>query len=315
MKRTPLVWSLVAALFVFTLLGSSDSRAQGLEKGKKYLILHADDAGMCHSENLATFEAMEKGIVSSASIMTPCPWFKEAAEYARRHPERDFGVHLTLTCEWGPYRWGPVAPREQVPSLLDEEGYLWHSVQQVAEHAKLEEVERELRAQIERCKQFGVPFTHLDTHMGSVLARPEITQLYVRLGLEYDVPVLMMRDNPPMIKKHPELAEAFAALIQQLDGRKLPVLDRLVQLESSLDLSQRTADYRTSLAELEPGVTQLIVHCGYANEELRGITNRAASRDADRVIFTDPTVIEEVRHLGIELITWKQFRALAQKTQ
>jgi len=312
MRRFVLAWLIAAAVLGSSSTARAAEEARGLEKGKKYLIIHADDAGMCHSENMATFDAMENGIVSSASIMVPCPWFKEAAEYARTHPEKDFGVHTTLTSEWKDYRWGPVASKDKVPSLVDEEGYLWDNVPLVAKHAKVEEVEIELRAQIERAKQFGIPFTHIDTHMGGVIARPDIAQVYIKLGLEYDTPILFLRDSKQIAEENPEIAQYVDQTVKVLESRGLPVLDRLEQHgNGSIVASIET--YLKVMRGLEPGVTQLIVHCGYANEELRAITGSAKARDNDRAIFSDPKMIAEIKNLGIDVITWKQFRELAGK--
>ena len=276
------------------------------EQAKRSLIIHADDAGMSHSANRATIYAMEQGIVSSASIMVPCAWFAEMAEYARQHPKRDFGIHLTLTSEWRLYRWGPVAPQDRVPSLVDDRGFLWSNVAQVAKHAKTDEVEIELRAQIERARQFGVPITHLDTHMGSLACRADLAQLYVRLGIEYQIPILFPRQLPEEVLKNvPELREHAQKVVQSLQANHLPLVDYLDYGLEGRDFEARKADCLQKLAELKPGVTQLIIHCGYEDEELKAITNSHAQRDSDRRIFADPEVIAAVRKAGIEVVGWK----------
>ncbi len=301
---------LTAFVIAALICGSGSLHANETEpEAKRYLIIHADDAGMCHSENRGTIDSMVNGIVSSTSIMVPCPWFPEFAAWARENPDRDCGVHLTLNAEWKHYRWGPVAPREKVPSLVDEDGFLWDNVGQVIEHVKVEQAAIELRAQIDRAKAFDVPITHLDTHMGAIVSRPDLVELYVTLALEYDLPILSVRTvDAEMAKEYPALAERQEEMFKMLQSRGLPVLDHIAQFYGGDTHEERKANYLRCLRTLPPGTSQLIIHCGYDDAELRAVTNSASRRDGDRQIFSDPDVIEEIDKLGIEVITWKQFR-------
>ena len=306
MKVLPcLLLSLAIMLFPFTSVQAQTEKPDE----KRYVIIHADDAGMSHSVNLGTIEGMEKGIVSSASIMVPCPWFKEFADYAKKNPERDYGIHLTLNSEWKNYRWGPVVSRDQVPSLVDSENYLWDNVGQVLAHVNVKDAEKELRAQIQRAQKFGVPLSHLDTHMGAVISRPDLLEMYVNLGIEYGLPVLFVANLDP--KKYGLIAEKAKELKSVLEKNGLPVLDDLVQFYGERDYEKRKNTYLKTLRSLKPGVTQIIIHCGFDNQELQNITNSSSRRDGDRRVFTDPLVAKEVNDLGIEVITWKKFHEMA----
>jgi predicted glycoside hydrolase/deacetylase ChbG (UPF0249 family) len=279
--------------------------------GKRYVIIHADDAGMSHSVNMATIDGMEKGIVSSASIMVPCPWFKEIAEYAKAHPDKDFGIHLTLNCEWDNYRWGPVAPRESVPSLVDKEGYMWGGVPEVVVNAQSAEVETELRAQVQRALDFGVPVTHLDTHMGAVVSRPDLIGVYVKLGVEFNVPVFFLRQlNAGVAATNPGVRARAGELVAILEEHKLPVLNSMTQYYTKGSVETKKEMYLKAIADSDPGVQYLIIHCGYDNEELQAITSSSKIRDTDRRVFTDPSFIDAVKQTGVEVVTWKQVRAM-----
>jgi predicted glycoside hydrolase/deacetylase ChbG (UPF0249 family) len=287
-------------------------RAAAEENAIRYVIIHADDAGMSHSVNRATIAAMERGIVSSASIMVPCAWFKEFAVYAKAHPDRDYGIHLTLNSEWDNYRWGPVAGKEKVPTLVDKEGYLWDNVAEVAGHADAGEVATELRAQVQRALDFGVPLTHLDTHMGAVVSRPDLVEVYVKLGIEFNLPVFFLRNLPPEFSDA-AIRTRGAQLAKTLEEHKLPVLDQMTQLYENGSFEDKKAQYLKAINETRPGVQYLIVHCGYDDQELQAITSSSKLRDTDRGIVTDPDFMDAVNRSGVEVVTWKQVREMHDK--
>src|SRR6185503_605925 len=131
--------------------------------------------------------------------------------YARAHPERDFGVHLTLNAEFERYPWGPVLSRDEVPSVVNNKGYLWQTEEQTVANARADDVERELTAQIDRALQFGVPVSHLDTHMGTVFWRLDFLEIYVNLGIKYNVPVLFTRNTRSLASNNFAMAAGFGS--------------------------------------------------------------------------------------------------------
>jgi chitin disaccharide deacetylase len=310
---------ILVCLLAIILASDSSGPARGGDpqpaKLRRSLIVHADDAGMSHSVNMATIEGMEHGVVTSASILVPCAWFPEFAAYARKHPERDYGVHLTLTCEWKNYRWGPVAPRDKVPSLLDRDGYLHGDNPPVVAKAKLSEAETELRAQIDRAKAFGVRLSHLDTHMGTLLDRPDLLELYINLGIAYNLPVMFTRQAslPAFQAKYPALRGHDRQVLEMLDSHRLPVLSSVLMMYAGGEHASRTSRYFKAFATLPAGVNEVIVHCGIDNAELEAITDSAKLRDSDRQFVTDPATPGRLQEMGISLTNWGEFRKTVER--
>lgn len=171
----PLLWSSVVSLLVVSALPAQTktiAERLGHPADSKLLIIHADDLAVAHSVDAASFDALDKGAISSASVMVPSPWITEVVAYAKAHPNADLGLHLTLTSEWETYRWGSVEPADKVPSLLDSAGAFPRDEKLVAATAKPLEVEREIRAQINRALALGIRPTHIDSHMGALFTAP-----------------------------------------------------------------------------------------------------------------------------------------------
>jgi hypothetical protein len=274
----------------------------GYPAGSKLLIIHADDLAVAHSVNSASFDALEKNAVTSASIMVPCPWLTEVADYAKAHPDADLGLHLTLTSEWKTYRWGPVAPSDKVPSLLGPDGTLWSDTSSVAQHSKSDETEREIRAQIERAMALGIHPTHLDTHMGSVLASPEIFAVYVKLAHEFHLPFLAVRIPG---------AERLVASLSEKDI----ILDSLVMASPTVRADQWQEFYLNVVKDLKPGLTEMIVHLGHDDAELQAITvdhpdYGSAWRQRDYNVVTSPEFKKALQDNHVILVKWRDLQKL-----
>jgi len=270
---------------------------------QKLLIVHADDAGMCHSVNAATIEALANGSVSSASIMMPCPWVLEMAEWARAHKDMDLGLHLTLTSEWKYYRWRPVAPPDKVKGLLDPEGYMWHNEVETARHATAEEIEIEIRAQIERARQFGIAFTHLDTHMGTVYTRPDYFDVYARLAKEAGVPCMIPRPSEELRARKTPITEDMI-LAKEKAGHVL--IDWLNTGVSGRTPPERRESYRKFIDSLRPGVTKLIIHLAKDDPEIRSVTGAWEPRWGDFLFWTSPDAKEWLAAAGVRLFTYRE---------
>ena len=278
------------------------SERLGYPKDARLLIVNADDFGMCHDANQATIEGLTQGLFTSSSILVTCPWFEEAAAFARSHPEADLGVHLTLNSEWPLYKWGPVLGARAVPSLVDENGYLWADVRKVYERDHLDEAERELRAQIEKALLAGIDVTHLDSHMGPLHFRADYHELYLNLARDYRLPIRLAGRTRLE-------AMGFHSIIEQIERDGIVYPDNLVfEGPSSLE---ETSEYWTSLLRgLRPGATEILCHPAYARDELRACAHDPEQREADFRFFTSDGTRQLLADERIELIGYRPLRDL-----
>ena len=299
----------LAILYFFSVLPNSFAQSKtiaerlGYPRDSKLLIIHADDLAVAHSEDAASFDALDKRAATSASIMIPCPWLTEVAAYARAHPDADLGLHLTLTSEWKTYRWGPIVSKEKVPSLLDATGYLWPETTPAVQHIKADDAEREIRAQVEHALAVGIHPTHLDSHMGVLFARPDLFAVYVKVAHEYKLPFLAVRtpDAPP-------------ALLSSLSDKDV-IVDSLVFANPTVTPSDWKTFYVKAIQALKPGLTEFIVHLGHDDAELQAVTvdhpdYGAAWRQRDYDAVTSPEFKKAIEDNHVILVKWSDLKKL-----
>ncbi len=311
----------VSLLLALTCAGAATAQQRskverlGYPAGTKLLIVHADDIGLAYSQNAATFAAFDSGGASSGSIIVPAPWALDAIAWAKAHPQADIGIHLDLTAEWNTLRWPALLPRAEVPSLYDAQGFLPATTEQVARQARAAEVEKELRAQVARARELGLDPTHLDTHMASVLVSPEIFQAFLRVARETHIapmiPMELLRANVPGM--------AAPGLAQYVKPEEV-LVDHFLMAMPGVKPEQWAGYYETLIKNLEPGsITQIIVHLGYDDAELRAVTAGhpdygAAWRQRDFDFFASPAFKRLLTENNVRLTTWRELSKLLPPT-
>jgi len=277
----------------------------GYAADAKLLIVHADDLAIAHSEDSASFEALDRQYVTSASIIVPAPWLAEVADYAKTHPDADLGLHLALTSEWKSFRWGPVESSDKVPSLLDPAGTLAASTEEVAKNAKPPEAEREFRAQVQRALAVGVHPTHLDSHMGSAFASPQLFAAFVKVAHEFHLPFLAVR-----------VSDERAKLLSLLSEKDV-LVDSIVMASPNVKPGQWKEFYLNAIQNLKPGLTYMIVHLGHDDAELQAIMidhpdYGSAWRQRDFDFVSSPEFKKALQDNHIVLVKWKDLQKLVQ---
>lgn len=277
----------------------------GYPRDSKLLIIHADDIGLAHSVNTACIKAFDNKGITSGSIMVPCPWAPEMVSYVKDHPGMDFGIHLTMTAEWDLYKWGGITSSDQIPSLLDKNSYFYPTVEELGKVAKGAEAEKELRAQIDKVIASGVQPTHIDTHMGSVMANPELLKIYLDLSDIYHLPVLFPRAYLSWFP--PDVAKTMES--------KIFLLDNLFMLDPKMISGKWIDAYKKGIEGMKPGLNELIVHLGIDNDEMQAICkghedygSAWRQHDLDLVMSTEFKDLLKTNH--IILIGWRQIRDL-----
>jgi chitin disaccharide deacetylase len=283
----------------------------GWPEGSRVVIFHSDDLGMSHEMNAGAIDAMVNGVVTSSSVMMPCPWVPEIVRWHAEHPEYDLGLHLTLTSEWKDYRWEPLLGADTVPGLVDPEGAFWPTVADVVANASADEVEAEIRAQIERARRMGFNFTHLDSHMGTLFANLGFFQRYVKVGVEYGVPVLMPGGHGTHAAAEAPGMESMMRLMGRVVWEAgLPVIDDLHGRSYNWTTGEANIEgFSSLLRELKPGITEVIVHCAIRSDNFPRITDSYPQRDGNRIGLTSEEVKRVIEEEDIILTDWRELMA------
>ena len=285
----------------------------GFEPQERVVVVHIDDMGMCGAANAGALRALE-GSATCGSVMVPCPAFEQAARIATAQPELDLGVHLTLNAEYPSYRWGPL--RDDVPGLVSPDGGMWRTSQETVQNATVEEVDRELRAQIDRALEAGIDVTHIDSHMGTVFDM-KFAGVYLQLARDYRLPAFIPRiDRAGLARAGLEKALApYLDLIECAESDGFPIFDHFDQNSLDYEPGKGLEHNIQRVAALGPGLSFLITHCAEGGAELSGITEDWRQRDEEHLIYSDGSMARVFGTQRIRTIGMRPLRTLLRSAQ
>ena len=273
------------------------NRLLGYPADARLLIINADDFGMCHAVNEAVIRSLQKGVLRSTTLMVPCPWALHAMHFLADHPEFPFGIHLTVISDWVDYRWGPLTPKEKVPSLINELGYFYNfeRMPEFLAQVRLEQLELEFRAQIEAVLGTGLKPTHLDWHSLRIGGRTDIPAVMLKLAREYGL----------------ALRVAGGSWIERVQSQGLPTSDYDFLDSYLLDPIEKSARYAQMLRELPAGLSEWAVHPGLDTPELLAIEHEGRHfRQADYDFLMSQEASDIVKEEGIILLDYRPLQSI-----
>ena len=275
----------------------------GYTSSDKLLIIRADDLGLARSVNKASFEALSKEFVNSASVMMPSPFAEEVAAYYLEHPQIDLGLHLTFTAEWTDYKWPGVAPANKIETLLDDEGFLHQKKVTVIKEGINAEIKTELQAQIDYARALGISPTHMDSHEGTLFFDPAFFRTYIEVGHQNQIPVFVPKLLAPHFDEHFPLPP------------QVVLVDQMFMALKGTELDAMESYYAEVLSSIKPGLNQLLVHLAFDEEEMKAITKDREAygtkwRAKDYQVVSSKKFQDLLKQNEIKLIQWRDIQAI-----